>query len=62
MLRFILNFIFYGAIFFLIWKFQPDWIDAMRSWADAAYDIVVDLVSLAVEKIKAVSAGSGGNG
>lgn len=55
MLRFILNFIFYGIIFYLIWKFQPEWIDAMRSWADSAYDIAVDLISMIVEKIKAFS-------
>lgn len=60
MLRFVLNFIFYGIIFFLIWKFQPDWIDTMRSWADTAYEIVVDLGSQLFAKIKALSSGSTG--
>jgi hypothetical protein len=62
MLRFIFNFIFFGIIFFLIWKFQPEWIDAMRSWAEAAYDIVVRLVSLAIDKIRALSESSPNGG
>jgi len=57
MLRFILNFIFFGVIFFLIWKFQPSWIDAMRSWAEQAYNIVVNLGSKAVDQLKDLSEG-----
>lgn len=55
MLRFILNFIIFGIIFYLIWRFQPHWIEVMRSWADSAYDIVVNLIQLGIDKVKELS-------
>jgi hypothetical protein len=62
MLRFILNFIIFGMIFYLIWKFQPTWIDVMRSWADSAYDIIVNLANMGIERIKEISSsGNAGN-
>jgi len=55
MLRFILNFFIFGFIFFLIWKFQPGWIDIMKSWADAVYNIIAHLATIGIEKIKDLS-------
>lgn len=57
MLRFILNFIIFGIIFYLIWRFQPSWIDIMRSWADSAYDIILNLFQLGIDKVKEISSG-----
>lgn len=55
MLRFVLNFFIFGFIFFLIWKFQPNWIEILRTWAEAVYNVVAHLASVGVDKVKELS-------
>lgn len=51
MLKFILNFILFGFIFFLIAKYFPDAFDRLVEWVDIAWNYIVNLFEKLVEKI-----------
>lgn len=44
-MRFILNFIFFGILFYLIYLFFPDAFKTLVSWANQAYEYFRDLFS-----------------
>lgn len=43
-MRFILNFIFFGLLFYLLWLYFPDAFQKLFSWAQTVVDYVVKLV------------------
>lgn len=43
MIRFILNFIFFGVLFYAIAHFFPDAFQKLVSWAESIYQFFVDL-------------------
>ena len=43
-MRFILNFIFFGILFFLIWHFLPEAFQTLVTWMTSAFNFVQDLV------------------
>lgn len=43
-MRFILNFIFFGILFYLIWMFFPDAFLKLVSWADSIVAFFRDLI------------------
>lgn len=45
-MRFILNFIFFGILFYLIYLFFPDAFFTLVSWANKTYEFLKDLVTL----------------
>lgn len=52
MLRFILNFILFGILFYLIWRFFPEAFDKLVSWAGDVFDFVKNLFTSTVEKLQ----------
>jgi hypothetical protein len=42
-MRFILNFFFFGLLFYLIYLFFPDAFSTLVSWANSAYQYLRDL-------------------
>jgi hypothetical protein len=42
-MRFILNFIFFGFLFFIIWHFFPEAFATLVSWVSALFDFLRDL-------------------
>jgi len=50
-MRFILNFIFFGILFYLIWLYFPEAFHTLQSWADAIVHWVKDMFQLLMEKI-----------
>ena len=53
-MRFILNFIYFGILYYLIWRFFPVVIETFTVWMDSVYDVVRDLVMLAVDKVSSM--------
>jgi hypothetical protein len=51
-MRFILNFIFFGVLFYLIWLFFPEAFDKLVSWANQAYEFLRDLFTQASDKVQ----------
>lgn len=49
-MRFILNFIFYGFLFYIIWLFFPDAFNKLVSWVTQAYEFLRDLVMQVIAK------------
>ncbi len=49
-MRFILNFIFFGVLFFLIHMFFPDAFNTLVGWADKIYIFFKDLFMSLYEK------------
>jgi hypothetical protein len=43
MMRFILNFFFFGILFYLIYLFFPDAFKTLVGWADQVYEFFKDL-------------------
>lgn len=43
-MRFILNFIFFGILFYLIWMFFPEAFKTLVSWADNVVAFFRDLI------------------
>jgi len=58
-MRFIFNFIFFGIIFYLIWRFFPVVIETFTSWLDVLYDYIRDVIMMAVDKIGSMSKDAG---
>ncbi len=50
-MRFILNFFFFGILFYLIWMFFPDSFKTLVSWADQVVAFFKSLISTAAEKV-----------
>lgn len=50
-MRFIFNFIFFGLLFFIIWKFFPDAFNTLVGWVTNLYDYLDHLVRSLVEKV-----------
>jgi hypothetical protein len=50
-MRFILNFIFYGVLFYLIYLAFPDAFFTMVSWAQAVAEFMKDLYMHLAEKV-----------
>jgi len=49
-MRFILNFIFFGILFFLIWHYFPEFFQTLVSWAESAFNFVRELVTWVMQK------------
>ncbi|MGA8164169.1 MAG: hypothetical protein WB791_03975 [Waddliaceae bacterium] len=58
-MRFIWNFIFFGIIYYLIWRFFPVVIETFTTWMDSLYDVIRDLVMMAVDKVSNMGKGPG---
>ena len=56
-MRFILNFIFFGIIFFLIWHYMPETFQTLVSWMNKAFLFVQDLITWGIQKA-GIGAGS----
>ncbi len=52
MLRFFVNFILFGILFYLIWRFFPEAFDTLVSWAGAGYEFIKSLISTSLEKMQ----------
>jgi hypothetical protein len=50
-MRFILNFIFYGCLFYLLYLFFPDAFKTLVSWVQYVYDFCAWLVQQVSDKI-----------
>jgi len=50
-MRFILNFFFFGILFYLIWMFFPDAFLKLVSWADIVVAFFRDLITNAADKV-----------
>lgn len=51
-MRFILNFIFFGILFYIIYLFFPDAFHTLVSWANNAYEYISDFFSGVSKKIQ----------
>jgi hypothetical protein len=49
-MRFILNFIFFGILFFLIWHYFPEVFQTLVSWAEGLFNFVRELITWIVQK------------
>jgi predicted PurR-regulated permease PerM len=49
-MRFILNFIFFGILFYLIWLYFPDAFQTLVSWANHTVAFFRDLMNSAIER------------
>ncbi len=51
-MRFILNFIFYGVLFYAISLIFPDAFHTLVGWANAIYEFLRDIILQLIEKIQ----------
>jgi len=51
-MRFLLNFLFYGILFYLIWMFFPEGFKTLVSWADQIVAFFQGLFHVAAEKVR----------
>jgi hypothetical protein len=51
-MRFILNFFFYGLLFFLIYLFFPEAFNTLVSWANETYIFLRDFIQKAIGTVK----------
>lgn len=51
-MRFILNFFFFGFLFFLIYAFFPEAFATLVNWATIVYEFLRDLIQSAITAIK----------
>ena len=51
-MRFLLNFFFYGLLFFLIYLFFPEAFNTLVSWANETYIFLRDLIQQAIGSVK----------
>ncbi|ADI38019.1 putative uncharacterized protein [Waddlia chondrophila 2032/99] len=58
-MRFIFNFIFFGLLFFIIYKFLPETFETLVGWVDKLYDVLRDAVVWVFEKVQSVASNSG---
>lgn len=50
-MRFILNFIFFGLLFYAISRFFPDMFETLVSWVGALYEFIRDWIIYAWDRI-----------
>lgn len=50
-MRFIFNFVFFGLLFFIIWKFFPDAFNTLVGWVTSLYDYLDHLVRSLTESV-----------
>lgn len=64
MVRFILNFIFFGVLFYAISLFFPDAFQTLVSWAGKVYSFIVNAVTAIINWVSEMtkSASNNGNG
>lgn len=51
-MRFILNFIFFGVLFYAIHVFSPDFFNTLVDWANAIYEFLREMFLRIYEKIQ----------
>lgn len=51
-MKFIFNFVVFGAMFYLIHKFVPGFFDQMVGWGDQAFSYVEGLYQKGIEMLK----------
>lgn len=51
-MRFILNFFFYGLLFFLIYMFFPEAFNTLVSWANETYIFLRDFIQKAIGTVQ----------
>jgi hypothetical protein len=54
MIRFILNFILFGILFYLIYHFFPDAFQILVTWAEHLYEFLKDLAMQLYSKLSSV--------
>ncbi|MBA2726723.1 MAG: hypothetical protein H0U49_00925 [Parachlamydiaceae bacterium] len=54
-MRFILNFIFFGILFYLLWDNFPEQFEILKSWAASAVDLIKSLYNQLMEKLHVAS-------
>lgn len=50
-MRFILNFIFFGILFFLIYLYFPEAFQTLVSWANSVYEFFRDIILSISDKL-----------
>jgi hypothetical protein len=50
-MKFILNFIFFGILFYVIWVYFPEAFNTLVSWAHSVFDFLKDLIVGIIDKI-----------
>ncbi len=55
-MRFVLNFIFFGLLFFIIWKFFPEAFHTLVTWVTALYDWLYHLFHSLFEQVNKAEA------
>lgn len=59
-MRFIFNFILFGFLYYLLWRFLPqDSFDTIVSWMGKVFEFVQNLVVLSFDKISELVSGAG---
>lgn len=56
-MRFILNFIFFGILFYLIYLYFPDAFHTLVSWVAKVFDFIKETGMWVVEKVKSSTSG-----
>lgn len=51
-MRFILNFIFFGILFYLLWLYFPEQFETLKSWAGSAVDLIKHLYHSLMDKLQ----------
>jgi len=51
-MRFVINFIVFGFLFYVLWRFAPDLFQTLVSWVDAAFESLKELVMWGMEKFR----------
>lgn len=62
MVRFILNFIFFGVLFYAISLFFPDAFQTLVSWAGKVYTFIVDIVVAIIDWVSELTKPKSGTG
>ncbi|MFA6914886.1 MAG: hypothetical protein WC222_00680 [Parachlamydiales bacterium] len=50
-MRFIFNFVFFGLLFFVIWKFFPDAFTTLVGWVSALYNYLHHLFQSLIDNV-----------
>ncbi len=50
MIKFVLNFILFGCIYFLLWRFFPSAFDFLLDWVNQGYEFVATWVEQLIDK------------
>jgi len=55
-MRFIINFIFFGILFYIIYLFFPDAFQTLVGWANQTYEFIKDIVLQITDKARSKEA------